>query len=268
MWDPATSPRLGTERRKKRGKGGSLDILTRELATPAQNVLGRPIHHRQQTSMRDGAIRSVHNEVIRDIRRARTEVRLGVVLPLLREIRAVLPDHRPARAVRHVKARRGDDDIEVLRTGLARDARRRDLANASELDGDVVALDGLEVVVARREAAAADLEVRDQLRAQDRVVVQALLHARLEQREGAFLLGAVLDERVEELVHGVLNAAAQLEQLVRVLAELALLLLGVPEVGAVGCELGGEVGRDPRRATDVGCDALGRGLHLREDLDG
>ena len=200
------------------------DINHGNLLAPLPDVVGRPVHNRNQASMRNRAVRAGEDEEIGEIRHAGSDVCFWMVFPLLGKHRAAFAYHVPRRNEAGVEAGSTDDDVKVIARVCGGNACRCDFLDLTGFDPRIGLLESFEITLARRQASASSLVGRDELRAELRVSPQTLLHLLSEHLLGGIVRFATVQQHLEEFIEAVSDVLAQLPKLLRALIELLPLL--------------------------------------------
>ena len=205
-------------------------------------------------------MRARKHQIIRKPRRGDAHVRFRFVGPRVLQIPTIIPYNGEPRPERGVEARRADQNVDGIDVAVAANARiLGDLDNLALDELDVVRLERLQILRARRQPPTADRPFGHELRLQGFVVPQLVVHRLQDEPAQITLELAVRDQEAEEPVHADFVALAQLEQGSRLVGKVVEFLGGV---GAVRFARGDPVGL----ADEVG-DPLDERLDGGKDLD-
>lgn len=137
-------------------------ILALQLADDMQRVPRGGVEAAERRSVLHRRRRAALHHEVGHVGHGEAEVRARrLIAPQGGERDAVLADDGEARPEGHVEARGADDRVRFAQDAVAADdAVGHDLGDGREVDADVWLLDGVEVAFSRRDASAADGEVR------------------------------------------------------------------------------------------------------------
>lgn len=155
-----------------------VDVLAGNLAKPAQDVVGRPGHARNQTAVADGGVGAREDEIVGERWAGQAEVALRFVFPFLRQCHLVAPRHRVVRNMRHVEPRGTYNHVDlVVLSALGFNPCPGDAFDRRGFKRHAGEEEAFQVALARGQAAAAEFPGWNEFVAQIFVVVERGLHA-------------------------------------------------------------------------------------------